>query len=334
MFKRVIIFFSLLGNQLETTAHPIPEQVQAAVDHYTSPDVCQAFVQKGERLAAQFNRPAFMDQFLHAEELQQAKYHDWYNTVLLNPSEHGLPILRGDATFACIAGAGWGIEYFLFNQLHHFFKKAYATPKALEPNFFAYQQSCYWGQLVFLAVVATVTGLAFKHSAQYLHIDSWLTSEPQQAGAVHTLASPIKKHLINVINPQTWFDTCNSWLEYANCIPDWSKTTSVNLSKAVLCNLACIIFYEHQVIQPQWTAYCQTLGLEQEQAQQKLTPATYELFASTGLPFSFLIWIQNKYYITALCNTCISGIITVAGAVNAYQKIQPLLKDQPCLPVS
>ncbi len=335
LFKRIFLLFSLLGINLQATSTPLAPNVQAVVDHYASPEVYNALIAKGEAHAAHFTNPTFVDRFVHAEEHQRIAYHNWYNTPCFSPEKSSLlkPTLQnGDLAFAGIAGTGWGLEYFLFMRIHDFLMQAYSAAlrdgSLSEDNFLACKQKQHWAQLICLAAMTTIAGMVFTQTAKRIYFDTWLANDTTTPGMVHAFAGPVKTQVLQAINPQTWFDTCTSLLDYFGCVPDWSKTSTARFGKAFLCNLACIIWYEYSIVHPQWQQYCNNGQLTNTMIKETFsTPEQQQAFVAHGLDISFFSWLQTKCYVTALCNTSISGTLALIGMANAYQKLHPLLKE-------
>jgi hypothetical protein len=317
--------------------------VQAVVDHYASPAVYNALVANGQAAAQQFTDPAFIDRFVHAEERRKESYINWYNTPCFGqqPSTPSWKpsLQKGDVAFVGIACAGWGLEWLLYTNAHQFFVRAYCQQLPAGETggaetttlFYAYQQKEHWATLVSLAAMSTLTSCAFSYSTKKIYFDSWLTTEHQHRSLVHVLPVTVKQHLMQAINPQTWFDTCNEWFDYFGMIPDWSKTNTVYFTKALLCNLACIIWYERKVLAPHWHEQCKKLNLDNTSIKQQFpTEEEQEAFVTNALALPFLPWLQNKYYVTAFCNTCVSGALALTAACKAYKTLKPILQEPPC----
>ena len=336
LLNRIIFFLCMYASLLAGT--PLSPGVQAVVDHYASPDVYNAFINKGQAATEQFTDPAFTDRFVHAEERRKESYMNWYNTPCFGqPSTvpTWAPTLqKGDVAFLGIAGAGWGLEWLLYTNTHQFFARAYLKQLQAddETTFYAYKQKEHWATLISLAAMSTLANCAFSYTTKKVYFDSWLNTEHQQRSIVHVLPGSLKQHLMQAINPQTWFDTCNEWFDYFGLIPDWSKTNTVYFSKALLCNLACIVWYERKILAPRWQEHCKELNLDNTSIKKQFpTPEEQETFINDALALPFLPWLQNKYYVTAFCNTCVSGALALTAVYKAYKTLKPILQEPPCV---
>ena len=332
-----IIFFiwAFMPTLFAATLSP---EVQAVVDHYASPAVYNAFITKGESVAQQFTEPAFIDHFVHAEERRKEAYMNWYNTPCfgerpLAPSWKP-SLQKGDIACVGIAAAGWGLEWLLYTSAHQFFVQAYCQHlQATEPDtlFYAYKQKKHWATLVALAAMSTVASSAFSYSTKKIYFDSWLDSEHQHRSLVHVLPRSVKQHLLQAINPQTWFDTCNEWFDYFGMLPEWSKTTLVHFSKGLICNIACLIWYERTILAPHWEEECKKIITHGGNIKTHFpTTEEQEAFVSQALALPFLPWLKNKYYVTACCNTCVSGVLALTSAYKAYKTLKPMIQEHPC----
>ncbi len=312
--------------------------VQAVVDYYSSPAVHDALIAKGEVHAERFTDPVFIDRFMNAEKNQQDHYINWYGTPCFNQTGLGFgPALqKGDLACIGVAAAGVGLEWLLYQRIQQFFLQAYASQldsaDDWDEKFLACKQKQHWAQLVSLAAMATLLGLAFSHTTKNFYFDTWLKNEHEKPGMVHKCAGPLRQYMLQAINPQTWFDVSNEWLDYFGCVPDWSKTSTAVFTKAFLCNLCCIIWYEYMIIAPQWQVYCKRLQMNPAIIKQHFTTAEQQhAFIAQALVVPSLSWLQTKCYVTIFLNTCFSGILTLIAAGKAYQKLQPMLQEPSCL---
>jgi len=328
MYWYVILITCLQATACAITG--VPEDIRALVDHYASPEVCDAFVARGEKLAQEYNNPAVIDRYVHADQHRRQEYLAWYNSPLWgadNPG--GRTPCKGDLAFTLAAATAWSGEVIFHRHLHAFFTRTYAealTENTDASSFRTYKSRKHWPQLVFIAAGYALASLAVSQATTHFYLDAWMLQEERTwgNGVLHMLPTEVRQYMVAAVTPQRWFETLASVLNFFGCMPAWGHGATMSLAKTLTANLLSIVYYEDTYVASAWSKQRQYLADAEEAERMAIlaTPESRQAFAQYASAVPLTLWLETKLWVGGATHTAINALISAIGLFNVYHKLK------------